>query len=42
MMIDGGGVEVKVVVKLITVGVVPQPEGMIEGPAGKQEARPGY
>lgn len=42
MVFDGGGVEVKVVIKGITIGAVPQPEGIIEGPAGKQEARPGY
>ncbi len=42
MAVDGGGVEVNVVVKVTTIGVVPQPEGMIEGPAGKQEPRPGY
>jgi hypothetical protein len=39
---DSGGVEVNVVVKVITVGAVPQPEGIIEGPPGRQEARPGY
>jgi hypothetical protein len=39
---DNGGVEVNVVVKVITVGAVPQPEGIIEGPPGRQEARPGY
>jgi len=42
MVVDGGGVEVKIVVKVITIGAVPQPEGIIEGPAGKQEARPEY
>jgi hypothetical protein len=42
MVFDGGGVEVKVVVKVITIGAVPQPEGIIEGPPGKQEARPEY
>jgi hypothetical protein len=39
---DSGGVEVNVVVKVITIGAVPQPEGIIEGPPGRQEARPGY
>jgi hypothetical protein len=39
---DSGGVEVNVVVKVITVGAVPQPEGIMEGPPGRQEARPGY
>jgi hypothetical protein len=39
---DNGGVEVNVVVKVITVGAVPQPEGIVEGPPGRQEARPGY
>jgi hypothetical protein len=39
---DSGGVEVNVVVKVITVGAVPQPEGIIEGPPARQEARPGY
>jgi len=42
MMVDGGGVEVKIVVKVTTIGAVPQPEDIIEGPAGKQEARPEY
>jgi hypothetical protein len=39
---DSGGVEVNVVVKVITVEAVPQPEGIIEGPPGRQEVRPGY
>jgi hypothetical protein len=39
VVVNGGGVVVNIVVKVSTV---PHPEGIMLGPAGKHDARPGY
>lgn len=39
VLVDTGGVVVKVVVKVSTT---PHPEGIMDGPAGKHDERPGY